>query len=86
MKNNSKNPEVLRHALLSVLAAMSVYYEDEVDMPCDRLKSIAVQVNEKFNLNIDINAIFMDKEEIELDESCLHDEDENYFDSDFGRL
>lgn len=85
MKNNGNDPQVLRCALIVVLGAMSAYYEDKIDMPYERTKSLAQKVNDKFNLNIDINSIFFEPEE-PTDGGCGHDQNEAYYDSPLERL
>jgi hypothetical protein len=77
-KNNGNNPEILRHALLGLLGAMSAYYEDEIDMPYQRTKALAQKINEQFNLNIDVDAIFIEPE-IPDDGGCGHDQNESYY-------
>ena len=85
MRNNGNNPEILRAALVSVLGSLSAYYEDRIDVPYERTKIIASKINDKFNLNIDIDSIFLDIEDPE-DYGCGHDQDDNYFDSILDRL
>jgi len=85
MRNNGNNPEILRAALVSVLGSLSAYYEDRIDVPYERTKIIASKINEKFNLNIDIDSIFMDIQD-PVDQGCWHDQDENYYDSNYDRL
>lgn len=85
MKSNSNDPIVLRHALLGLLGAMSAYYEDEVDMPYTRTKDLAIKINEKFDLNIDIDAIFIEPEIFD-DGGCGHDQNEAYYESELDRL
>jgi hypothetical protein len=78
MKNNSNNPEILRNAILGLMGAMSAYYEDEIDMPYHRTKSLAQKVNDMYNLNIDVDVIFIEPK-IEDDEGCGHDQNEAYY-------
>lgn len=85
MKTNANDSIALRHALLGLLGAMSAYYEDEIDMPYTRTKDLAIKINEKFNLNIDIDAIFIEPEIFD-DGGCGHDQNEAYYESDFDRL
>lgn len=85
MKHNGNNPEMLRHALLGLMGALSAYYEDEVDVPYERTKSLAQKINDQFNLNIDVDAIFLEPQ-IEDDGGCWHDQNEAYYDSELDRL
>ena len=85
MKNNGNDPLILRSALVGLLGAMSCYYEDKVDMPYERTKALAIKINDKFNLNIDINSIFFEPEEPN-DGGCGHDQNEAYYDSPLERL
>lgn len=85
MKNNGNDPLILRTALVGLLGAMSAYYEDKVDMPYERTKALAEKVNDKFNLNIDINSIFFEPEE-PADDGCMHDQNEAYYESTLERL
>ena len=78
MKNNSNNPEMLRNAILGLMGAMSAYYEDGIDMPYQRTKIIAQKVNDLFNLNIDVDVIFIEPK-IEDDGGCGHDQNEAYY-------
>jgi hypothetical protein len=91
-RNNGQDPLILRSALVGLLGAMSCYYEDKIDMPYERTKALAQKVNDKFNLNIDINSIFFEKEdEYEFDRlgkngGCGHDQNETYYESPLDRL
>lgn len=78
MKNNSNNPEMLRHAILSLMGAMSAYYEDGIDMPYHRTKALSQKVNDLFKLNIDVDAIFIEPK-FEEDDGCGHDQNEAYY-------
>lgn len=84
-RNNGNDPLILRSALIGLLGAMSSYYEDRIDMPYERTKALAVKINEKFNLNIDIDAIFFEPAE-PSDDGCGHDQNEAYYDSELDRL
>ena len=85
MKNNGNDPLILRTALVGLLGAMSAYYEDRVDMPYERTKALAEKINDKFNLNIDINSIFFEPAE-PSDDGCMHDHNEAYYESPLERL
>jgi hypothetical protein len=85
MKNNGNDPLILRSALVGLLGAMSAYYEDKIDMPYERTKALAIKINDKFNLNIDVDAIFIEPEE-PTDGGCGHDQNEAYYDSPLERL
>jgi hypothetical protein len=85
MKNNGNDPLILRSALVGLLGAMSAYYEDRIDMPYERTKALAIKINDKFNLNIDVDAIFIEPEEPN-DDGCMHDQNEAYYDSPLERL
>lgn len=85
MKNNGNDPLILRTALVGLLGAMSAYYEDRVDMPYERTKALAEKINDKFNLNIDINSIFFEPTE-PSDDGCMHDHNEAYYESPLERL
>jgi hypothetical protein len=85
MKNNGNDPLILRTALIGLLGAMSAYYEDKIDMPYERTKALANKLNEKFNLNIDVDAIFIEPIE-PTDEGCMHDQNEAYYESPLERL
>lgn len=78
MKSNSNNPEILRHAILGLMGAMSAYYEDEVDMPYQRTKELAQKVNDMYNLNINVDAIFIEPKIVD-DGGCGHDQNEAYY-------
>lgn len=80
MKNNGNDPLILRTALVGLLGAMSAYYEDRVDMPYERTKALAIKINDKFNLNIDVDAIFFEPAE-PADDGCMHDQNEAYYES-----
>jgi hypothetical protein len=84
-KINGNHPDILRHALLGLLGALSAYYEDEIDVPYQRTKELVKKINEQFNLNIDVDAIFIEPE-IPDDGGCGHDYNEAYYDSELDRL
>lgn len=85
MKNNGNDPLILRTALVGLLGAMSAYYEDRIDMPYERTKALAVKINDKFNLNIDVDAIFFEPEIFD-DGGCGHDQNEAYYESNLDRI
>ena len=85
MKNNGNDPLILRTALVGLLGAMSAYYEDRIDMPYERTKALAIKINDKFNLNIDVDAIFFEPAE-PTDGGCGHDQNEAYYESPLERL
>lgn len=85
MKNNGNDPIYLTGALIELMGAMSAYYEDEIDMPYERTKLIAEKINNKYKLNIDIDAIFIERI-IHDDGGCGHDQNEAYYESELDRL
>jgi hypothetical protein len=84
-RNNGQDALILRSALVGLLGAMSCYYEDKIDMPYERTKALAQKINDKFNLNIDVDAIFIEPEE-PSDDGCGHDQNETYYESPLDRL